>query len=198
MNTTTRFGRLYDELADISGQFLLFGAIGFTLMRTGFRWPVFLGLCASLFFVGADITVFQNFRTYYVRLYERQKTSSSPSRRKLFIAVDGLDALREATYRLIPLPDINAFTDKNGWSGEQVEQLRASFRRRFRPMVYIFSFFAGTSHLFAIAILALLNKLDVLIPLFILWYNAFLAAMIAVQVAKVVAFKRRYMSMPGP
>jgi hypothetical protein len=198
--TTTRYGRTYDELADISGQFLICGGIGYAMMKTGFEWPVLLALAASLFFTGANITVFQNFRTYYLRTYEKKSGRGPRTGKKLFLAIDGLDALREATFRLIPLPDINGHAEDNGLAGDRLESLRAAFRRRFRPMVYAFSLVAGTSHLFAISVLALFNRLDWIFPLFILWYNVFLAALIFLQMVNFSAFKRRYMDgrIPQP
>jgi len=192
--TTTRYGRIYDELADISGQFLIFGGIGYAMMKTGFEWIVFLALAASLFFMGANITIVQNFRSLYVRIYERRGRQAGRTGRAFFLAIDGLDSLREATLRLVSLPDINAYAEKNGWTGGELEGLRAAFRLRFRPMVYLFSLVAGTSHLLAIALLALVQRLAWIFPLFILWYNVVLAMMVVVQIAKVTAFERRYMS----
>ena len=190
---TSENGRMYDELADISGQFLIFGGVGWALMRTGFDWSVLFQMALSLFFMGADITIFQNFRTLYIRI-ERKSVGSAPAKRKaLFIAIHRLDALREATRRLVPLPDINAHAVENGWSEDRTEKLRAAFRARFRPMVYAFSLVAGTSHIFAIALLTLVRRLDWVAPLFILYYNAFLGALIAIQLLNLADFKRRHM-----
>jgi phosphatidylglycerophosphate synthase len=190
----SRNGRMYDELADISGQFLIFGGIGWTLMRAGFRWPVFLQMAFSLFFMGANTTIFQNFRIHYVRIYGNKAERTTPTRKAFFLAIDGLDALREATHRLVPLPDINAYARNNGLTGERFETLRAAFRKRFEPMVYVFSLAAGTSHLFAIALLALVRRLDWIAPLFILYYNAFLGFLIVIQLLNRADFKHRYMS----
>jgi len=196
--TATRYGRFYDELADISGQFLLFGAIGGVIMRTDFRWAVFLELAASLVLMGVDITVFQNFRTHYSRLVERRARQHGSARRRLFLPIHGLDALREATVRVIPLPDVCANAEKSGWPADRLEDTKAAFRRRFRPMVYVFSLFAGTSHLFAIAFLALAGRLDLIIPLFIVWYNGILAVAVAVHLVNVADFRRRYMLSRAP
>jgi len=196
--TTTRFGRFYDELADISGQFIIFGGIGAVMMREGFSWTILLGLAASLLFMGADITLFQNFRTLYLRTSEGKAAPPPRTRKTLFIAIDGLNALREATLRLVPLPAISRAAEKNGWSEERIESIRSAFRRRFRPMVYLFSLFAGTSHLFAIAILAMLGRLESLFAVFIVWYNALMAVAVAFQVVNAAAFERRYMRDLSP
>lgn len=195
--SASRYGRFYDELADIIGQFLIFGGIGYAMMRAGFQWIIFWQIAGSLLFMGADITLFQNFRNYFIRTCEPRTGSALPTRRALFLAIDGLDALREATVRVIPLPNIRAHAERHGWAPEPTEDLRAAFRKRFRPMVYVFSVFAGTSHLFAIAVLALIGRLELIFPLFLLWYNVFLAAAIAIQIISVAAFKRRYMASPA-
>ena len=201
---TSPHGRFYDEVADISGQFLLMGGIGYEMMRMGFSWPVFLSLCASLFFLGADITIFQNFRTYYARTYDDRKAPVPAARTSrsvfgaAFAVIHGLDALREWTTRLVPVPDINAYARKNGLSADRKDALRAAFRRRFRPVVYAFSLVAGTSHLFSLAVISLLNRLEWIFPLFILWYNLTLAALIVFQIVNVALFKRRYMPRLAP
>ncbi|MBM3294813.1 MAG: CDP-alcohol phosphatidyltransferase family protein [Candidatus Aminicenantes bacterium] len=194
----TRFGVFWDELADISGQFLIFGGIGLVLMRGGFDWLIVLGLAASLFFMGADITLYQNFRTLYLRTFAGKAAPPPRARKAVFAAIDGLNALRETTLRIIPLPDINAYADTARLPAEKRDILRSVFQRRFRPMVYLFSLVAGTSHLFAIALLILLGRLDWIFPLFIVWYNALLAALIAIQIANAAAFERRYMKNAGP
>lgn len=198
----TAHGRFYDEVADISGQFLLFGGIGYAMMRSGFSWPVFLSLCASLFFMGADITLFQNFRRLYTVTYENRYVPPAPARTgkgifsAAFAVINGLDQLREWTTRIIPVPDINAFAEKNGLDAGQKESLRAAYRKRFRPVVYALSLVAGTAHLFALAILALLKRLDWIFPVFVIWFNVLLAAVAAYQIVNAVLFKRRFMK-PG-
>jgi phosphatidylglycerophosphate synthase len=197
-------GRLYDELADISGQFLIFGGLGYALLRTGFDWGVFGGLAFSLGFMGADITVFQNFRAFYLRLYENRAVHATPPAtergflRPGFAVIRGLDVFRDWTRRIVPLPDINAYAAENGWNEGRKEELRAAFRRRFKPVVSGFSLAAGTSHLFAIVVLAVIGRIEAIIPLFILWYNLFVLALVAFQVANAAAFKRRYMPRIDP
>lgn len=100
----TSDGRMYDELADISGQFLIFGGIGYMMMRTGFDWPIFLLLSVSLFLWGPTSPYFKTSGRIIFGFLRKGQGGQSRGEKRFFWPSMGSTPSARRPFGLSPFP----------------------------------------------------------------------------------------------
>ncbi|MBN2651540.1 MAG: CDP-alcohol phosphatidyltransferase family protein [Spirochaetales bacterium] len=190
----SKYGQMYDELVDMIGEILMFLGIFYSQYKIDQEFSLFFYLLAALVMMGLHLTVFQNFRMLYQEIYydknkdnnEKTKKESKLKNSFLFFAKI-FEILKDKTYKLIYLPNINKIAKDE----EDRERLKSIFKKTFKYEVYMFSFLAGTTHHLVMMGLLIANRVDLLFPAFIIYYNIAFAVMLLIHGVNLIIFKKK-------
>ncbi len=155
-------GAKYDQFADITGTFIIFAAIIYNQYNGDST--IFFLAAVSLLLSGINIVFFDNLRSRFLNQLhnEREKPVVTGISGKLNLIIK----------RLSPLPSL----PENSTSAEKKE-----YKKLFLRSVYSWSFITGTAHRNTLIILALINKVELLWIICILYFSIALVSLIIYQ-----------------
>ncbi len=155
-------GAKYDQFADITGTFIIFAGIVYNLYKGDNT--IFLLAALSLLSSSINIAFFDNLRSRYLYQLHPNKEKPVPS---------GMSGrYNRIIEKLSPLPSL---------SENSSPMEKEKYKKIFLRSIYIWSFIAGTAHRNILIILALINKVELLWIICILYFSIALAFLIIYQ-----------------
>jgi len=155
-------GAKYDQFADIAGTITIFAGIIYNQYNGDNT--IFILAALSLLLSGIDITFFDNLRDRFLNQLHPEREKPVPS---------GMFGIyTRIIEKLSPLPALS----KNSYPIE-----KEKYKKFFLRSVYNWSFIAGTAHRNTLIFLALINKIELIWIICILYFLIPLAVLIIYQ-----------------
>lgn len=155
-------GAKYDQFADIAGTITIFAGIIYN-QYNGDNTIIILA-ALSLLLTGIDITFFDNLRGRFLNQLHPEREKPVPS---------GMSGrYNRIIEKFSPLPAL---------SENSCPMEKDKYKKIFLRSMYIWSFIAGTAHRNTLIFLALLNKLELIWIICILYFSIALAVLIIYQ-----------------
>lgn len=186
---SSKYGQLYDEFVDMVGEIAIFIGIFYSHYKLNNDFSMFFYLLVSLIMMVIHVTIFQNFRAYYFKIYYNKTFEKKPESKISFLLVFAkiYETIKGKTYKLIYLPDINKLPKNK--NKDDLSGLQLIFKKFFKFSIYMFSFIAGTSHQIVLMGLLIADRIDLIFPIFIIYYNIAFAIMLVIHYINVMVFK---------
>lgn len=155
-------GAKYDQFADITGTIIIFAGIIYNQYNG--VGAIFFLAALSLLLSGINIAFFDNLRSRFLDQlhHEREKTVPTGIYGKLNLIIERLSPLPLLPEHSIPIE-------------------KKTYKKFFLRSVYAWSFIAGTAHRNTLIILALINKVELLWIICILYFSIALVSLVIYQ-----------------